>query len=221
MTGSPKAIRVIVVDDHPVVREGLRTMLSGDPTVEVVGAAASGEEALEMVSRLEPDVVLTDIRMPGMSGIEVTRRIKEVRPATAVVVLTMYDSETYVLEAIRAGAAGYLVKDSSQELLCSSMRTVISGGTMVRGDLLRRAIQTGVPHGRKSEDVPRLVETLTERELQVLRLVVEGLSNGDIARHLNLAEVTIKKNVQSVIAKVGASDRTNAAVAAVRLRLFE
>ncbi|MBI4201116.1 MAG: response regulator transcription factor [Chloroflexi bacterium] len=217
-------LRVLMVDDHPVVREGLRFMLGSDAGLQVVGEASEGAEAVEMAARLEPDVVLVDIRMPGMSGMEVTRHIKAARPTTAVIVLTMYDSEMYVVEALRAGAAGYLVKDSSRELLCHTIRAVVDGGTTVRSSLLRQALQglSRVPRQADGEPgQPEIVERLTTRELEVLRLVAQGHANREIARELNLAEVTVKKYVQSVIAKLGVSDRTLAAIAGVRLGLVE
>lgn len=219
-----KVLRVLVVDDHPVVREGLRAMLRIDPGIEVVAEAGSGEEAIEQAARLEPDVVLTDIRMPGMSGIEVTQRVKAMRPSTAVIVLTIYDSEMYVVEALRAGAAGYLVKDSSRELLCHTINAVVDGGTMVPSGLLRQAIQGLLQRPRATAeelgDSP-VAERLTPRELEVLRLVALGQANREIARRLSLAEVTVKKHVQSIIGKLGVSDRTNAAIMAVRLGLVE
>ena len=215
---------VVVVDDHPVVREGLRAMLDSDPGIEVIGEASSGEEAIEMATQLQPDVVLTDIRMPGMSGIEVTQRIKASLPGTAVIVLTMYDSEMYVVEALRAGAAGYLVKDSSRELLCHAINAVIDGGTMVRSGLLRQAIQglLRIPQPEEEPGEDRgVIERFTPRELDVLRLVAQGHANREIARELSLAEVTIKKHVQNIIGKLGASDRTHAAIVAVRMGLVE
>jgi len=218
-------LRVLVVDDHPVVREGLRSMLSSDPGIEVVGEADSGEKAIEMADQMEPHVVLTDIRMPGMSGIEVTRQVKAAWPGTAVIVLTMYDSEMYVVEALRAGAAGYLVKDSSRELLCHAINSVVDGGTMVRSGLLRRAIQglMRTPRQPAEGEVvdPVVTERFTARELDVLRLVSQGHANREIAGELSLAEVTVKKHVQSIIGKLGVSDRTHAAIVAVRLGLVE
>ncbi|MBI4307962.1 MAG: response regulator transcription factor [Chloroflexi bacterium] len=219
-----KPLRVLVVDDHPVVREGLIAMLSTDPGIDVVGEAGNGEEAIEKANQLDPDMVLTDIRMPGMSGIEVTRRIKAAHPGTAVIILTMYDSEMYVVEALRAGAAGYLVKDSSRELLCHAIHAVADGGTLVRSGLLRQAVQ-GLLHAPRRPDQgvvdAGVAGRFTPRELDVLRLVAQGHANKKIAGALNLAEVTVKKHVQTIIAKLGASDRTHAAIVAVRLGLAE
>lgn len=203
-------------------------MLISDPGITVVGEAGEGQEAVEKAERLEPDVVLSDIRMPGLSGIEVTRQIKQLRPATVVILLTMYDSDMYVVEALRAGAAGYLLKDSSRELLCEAIHAAVEGSTMVRSRLLRQALQ-GVPRlsapsgpvGRAPPPGRRATGQLTGRELDVLRLLTEGYANKEIAKELYLAEVTVKKRVQSIIAKLGASDRTHAAILAVRQGLVE
>ena len=216
-------LRVLVVDDHPVVRDGLRAMLDGHPGIKIVGEAGTGEEAIQKAKQLEPDVVLTDIRMPDMSGIEVTRRIKAEQPGTAVIALTMYDSEVYMIEAIRAGAVGYLVKDCSRELLCHTINAAVRGGTMVRSDLLRRANQGPSRGWRQIRDETDHVvaERFTVRELDVLRLVVQGYTNKDIARELGLVEVTVKKHLQNIVGKLGVSDRTQAAVMAMRLGLVE
>lgn len=218
---------MLVVDDHPVVREGLRAILSGEPGIQVVGEAASGEEALEKADQLKPDVVLADIRMPGMNGIELTRRIKAAHPGIIVIVLTMYDRQAYVVEAIRAGAAGYLEKDSPAELLCRSIKAAAQGGSLIKSGLLRRAIQ-GLPRvpGRPSlegegQAGPGVRRQLTARELQVLRLVAQGLTNKEIARDLDVAQETVKKHVQNITGKLGASDRTHAAIIAMRLGLVE
>ncbi len=216
-------ITVLLVDDHTVVREGLRTMLSGEADIDVVGEASTGEEALQMVAELEPNVVLMDIRMPGMSGTEAARKVKSLRPTTAVIMVTMYDSEMYVIEAIRAGAAGYLTKDASRELLCHSVRAVMDGGTMVRSGLLRQAVEGLFEKatGPEVEADLSLTGRLTERERDVLRLLAQGHGNKDIAAELHLAEITIKKYVQNVISKLGVSDRTHAAIVGVRLGLAE
>ena len=219
-----KTCRILVVDDHPVVREGVCAMLNGDPQLEVVGTSDSGKDALEKLYELEPDLVLLDILMPGMSGIEVTRQIKMARPTTVVILLTMYDSTMYVVEGLRAGASGYLVKDSSPEFVRHAIDAAINGGTIVRSGLLQQAIR-GLPRGSKQsagDQVDASVEQrFTMRELEVLRLVAEGSTNREIARELSLAEITVKKHVQSIISKLGVSDRTQAAITAARLGLVQ
>lgn len=218
-----QAIKVLLVDDHTVVREGVRTMLSGEPDILVVGEASTGEEALQRVQELEPQVVLMDIRMPGMSGTEATRRIKDASPTTSVVMLTMYDSDMYVVEAIQAGAAGYLTKDVSRELLCHTVSSAVDGGTMVRSGLLRRAIAAlqSTAAGRNEKGAVSLLEHLTPREMDVLKLLAQGYANKEICQELHLAEVTVKKHVQNVIQKLGVSDRTHAVIHAVQLGLME
>ncbi len=212
-------LTVLLVDDHPVVRDGIRYMLRLDSQVEVIGVASDGEEAITKTNDLNPDVILMDIRMPRMSGIEATQKIKEAHPNVAIIVLTMYDSELHVIEALRAGAAGYLVKDSPPELLCHAIHAVRSGGTMVKSGLLRRAVQRTLP-GINDGRGP-MVETLTAREMEVLRLIAKGCDNRGISQELILAEVTVKKYVQNVMAKLGVSDRTNAAISAMRMGLVE
>lgn len=218
-----QAIRVLLVDDHTVVREGARTMLSGSPDIVVVGEASSGEEALQRVQELAPHVVLMDIRMPGMSGTEAARRIKSASPTTSVIMLTMYDSDMYVVEAIQAGAAGYLTKDVSRELLCHAVSSVVDGGTIVRSGLLRRAITAlqSASAGGNEKAAVSLLEHLTPRERDVVRLLAQGYGNKELCQELHLAEVTVKKHVQNVIQKLGVSDRTHAAIQAVRLGLAE
>ena len=216
-------IKLFLVDDHPVVREGLRAMLSGEPTMDLVGEASSGEEAVDRIKELGPDVVLMDIRMSGMSGIEAARHVKDESPTTSIIMLTMYDSEMYVVDAIRCGAAGFLTKDCSRELLCHAIRAVVNGGTLVRSGLLRQAIQGLIqaPGESKERGDPSLMSRLTQRERQVLRLLAQGLGNKTICARLNVAEVTVKKHVQNIIGKLGVSDRTHAAIIAVRSGLAE
>ena len=216
-------IKVLLVDDHTVVREGLRTMLGGEADIDVVGEASTGEEALQKVTELESHVVLMDIRMPGMSGTEAARRVKNLKPTTAVIIVSIYESEMYEVEAMRAGAAGYLTEDSSRILLCHSIRAVIDGGTVVRSGLLRQAV-AGLHESRRGIEVESdlsLISRLTERERDVLRLLAKGYANKAIAAELDLAEVTIKKYVQNVVSKLEVSDRTHAAIVGGQLGLAE
>jgi len=218
-------IRVLLADDHPVVREGLRTMLRDEPGIEVVGDAPNAEGAIQMAEELKPQVVLMDLRMPGIGGIEATQRIKKAHPTIAVIMLTMYDGEVYVIEAIRCGAAGYLVKDASKDLICDAIRSVVDGGTLIRSGLLRQAFQMALPMARAGEHANERESStagrLTRREMEVLRMVAQGHGNKAIAAQLGLAEVTVKKNVQAILGKLGVSDRTQAAIMGIRLGLVE
>ena len=219
-------IKVLVADDHPVIREGLRAMLATEDSIEVVGEATNGAEAVEKVKELAPDVVLMDIRMPEMDGIVATRRVKEECPQTAVILLTVYDDDAYVVDAVIAGAGGYLLKDASRDLLLHTIRAALDGGTLVKTSLLQEAIVSflegaggrttisdhGSDHGRRFG--------LTPREMEVLELVGTGSKNRQIATSLGITEDTTKKYLKSIIAKLRASDRTHAATIAARAGLL-
>jgi two-component system response regulator DegU len=217
-------IRVLLVDDHPVVREGLRTMLSTALDIEVISEeAVDGLDAVEKANEHRPDVVLMDLRMPNMDGLEATRRIKSQLPSTLIIVLTIYDNDAYIVDAVRAGAGGYLLKDASKDLLIHTIRAVKSGGMLIKTNLLREAMlglvgATGDQSREKHIDATSR-NCLTPRECDVLRLVVDGRSNKEIGRALSISEDTAKKHVQIILSKLGVSDRTQAAVKAVRVGL--
>jgi len=218
-------IKVLLADDHPVVREGLRTMLATAKDIEVVAEASDGQEAIDKVNEHQPDVVLMDLRMPNLDGLEATRRIKNQNPSIAIIVLTIYDNDAYIVDAVRAGAVGYLLKDTSRDLLIHAIRAVTSGGMLVKTSLLREAMLSlaGSPtsqHKAKVADSVKM-EELTRREQDVLRLAVLGRSNKEIGQELSISEDTAKKHVQTIMLKMGVSDRTQAAVKAVRAGLFE
>jgi len=218
-------IKVLLVDDHPVVREGLRTMLAKTPDIEVVAEAGDGFEAIDKVSKYQPHVVLMDLRMPNLDGLEATRRIKSQLPSVSVIVLTIYDNDTYVTDAVRAGAGGYLLKDASEDLLIHTIRAVHSGGLLIKTSLWREAFTsmkdvTNIKSREKTADKVTL-DNLTPRERDVLRLVAQGLSNKEIGQTLFISEDTVKKHVQTIMAKLDASDRTQAAVKAVRAGLTD
>jgi len=218
-------MKVLLVDDHPVVREGLRTMLGTAPDIEVVAEASDGFEAIEKAKEHQPDVVLMDLRMPNLDGLEATRRIKSQFPSTAVIVLTVYDNDAYVVDAVRAGAGGYVLKDASKDLLVHTIRAVSSGATLIRTNLLHRAISPFVAskNGGQKSGISTIegLEVLTPREQEVLKLVAAGRTNKDIGKELSIAEDTVKKHMQNIIAKLNASGRTEAAMKATRAGIIK
>jgi DNA-binding NarL/FixJ family response regulator len=215
-------IGVFLVDDHQLVRQGLRTILRGASGIEVVGEASSGEEALAIVKEIKPDIILMDIRMDGTDGFKSLKQIKKVCPDTAFIMLTVYDSELYAAEAIRTGASGYITKDCSRELLINGIRVVAQGGTVWQEGILRRATK-GVPglsgEGTGQDLTAQMMENLTPRELEILALLAEGYGNKQICTRLNLADITVKKYIKNILTKLGVSNRTHAALMAVRLGL--
>ena len=215
-------IGVFLVDDHQLVRQGLRTILRGAPGIKVVGEASSGEEALALVKEIKPDVILMDIRMDGTDGFKSLKQIKKVCPDTAFIMLTVYDSELYAAEAIRTGASGYITKDCTRELLINGIRVVSQGGTVWQEGILRRATRglSGLSEeGTGGDLTPQIVEQLTPRELEILALLAEGYGNKQICTRLNLADITVKKYIKNILTKLGVSNRTHAALMAVRLGL--
>ncbi|MBI4289397.1 MAG: response regulator transcription factor [Chloroflexi bacterium] len=213
-------IKVLLVDDHLVVRQGLRALLAGLPEIEVVGEAADGGDALRKVKETAPDVVLTDIRMPHMDGIEATRRIKAERPETVIIVLTAYENDAYLVDAIHAGAGGYLLKDASLDLILHTICAAVGGGTMVGTSLLRQVVASMKSDGKNRGEPENPLFELTRRELDVLKLLSDGGTNRQIAIGLGISEDTTKKHVQNIIAKLGAADRTHAATIAARAGLL-
>ncbi|HKZ50435.1 MAG TPA: response regulator transcription factor [Dehalococcoidia bacterium] len=213
-------IKVMIVDDHPLAREGLRTMLQDAPGLEVIAEADDGREAVEKALQYRPEIILMDLRMRGMDGIEATRLIRERCPEAAIIMLTIYDDEAFIVDAVAAGAKGYLLKDASQDLLYHTIRAVHDGGLLVKASLLKEAVMRRLmgPNGRR-EDAGAMIEALTPRERMVLDHLVEGKTNKEIGYALTITEETAKKHVQNIIAKLGAVDRTQAAVRAVRAGL--
>ncbi len=210
-----RPIRVLLVDDQRLMRDGLRVLLELEPDLEVVGEAEDGETALEAYAALQPDVVLMDIRMPGMDGVEATRRIRERWPEARVIILTTFDDDAYVFEGLRAGALGYLLKDVSGGELAGAIRVVAAGGALIQPTVARKVVAEFArlaPPARPVGD--GLPEPLSEREQEVLRLLARGLTNREIAAHLCLAEGTVKNYVTSILQKLGVRDRTQAALRA-------
>jgi two-component system, NarL family, response regulator LiaR len=263
----PKVARVLIADDHALVREGLRTMLSGEDGIEVIAEARDGRQALQTCRELEPDLVLMDVRMPVMDGLEATRKIKQEMPKTSVMMVTMHENPDYLFEAVKAGAAGYVLKDASGERLLSAVRRTLEGESPLDQELAMRLLkrlarESGERSGKRSggtsreppEDAPAAhgevdgplatrpaathsgahedrpggsaqsrgaaqIESLTPREVEVLKLLSQGQTNPQIARNLLFSVSTVKAQVRSILSKLGVSDRTQAAVRAIESRL--
>ncbi|MEU9102353.1 response regulator transcription factor [Streptomyces sp. NPDC048361] len=213
-------IKVLIVDDQMMVREGFSVLLGAQPDIEVVGEAVDGREAVAQVQALRPDVVLMDIRMPHMNGIEATREIVAADASSKVLVLTTFDLDEYVYQALRAGASGFLLKDASARQLADGVRVVASGEALLAPSVTRRLINefARVLPTRAASPTGE-VEELTDRETEVLVLIAQGLSNQEIAGRLVVAESTIKTHVSRVLVKLGLRDRTQAAVYAYETRL--
>ena len=200
-------IRVLVVDDQVVVCEGLRVVLNASPNIEVIGIANNGAQALDLLPDLKPDLVLMDLKMPVMNGVQATRAIRENFPNIAVLVLTTYDEDEWVLDAVRAGAAGYLLKDSDRQDIIAAIEGTIAGRTQIDptvADKLFTFVRQGTPTNQE------IVELLSERELKILELLASGLTNAAIADRLHLAEGTVRNHVSSILSKLGVSDRAQA-----------
>jgi two-component system, NarL family, response regulator LiaR len=237
--------RLLIADDHALVREGLRTVLSSEDGIQVIAEAKDGKEALSSCRELQPDLVLMDVRMPVMDGLEATRRIKEEMPHTSVVMVTMHENPDYLFEAIKAGAAGYVLKDASGERLLEAVRRTLEGESPLNQELAMRLLvrlareekdgdstQGGADESvatvparsepatnhpaRKTE---KQLESLTPREVEVLKLLSQGQTNPQIARNLLFSVSTVKAHVRSILNKLGVSDRTQAAVRAIEFRL--
>jgi DNA-binding NarL/FixJ family response regulator len=200
-------IRLVIVDDHPVVRDGLRGMLESQPDFEVVGEASDGEAAVRITETLKPEIVLMDLRMPEMDGVTALREIKASNPQVQVLVLTTYDSDADILPAIEAGASGYLLKDSSREELYTAIRATARGETVLAPAVAARLV------GRMRAPAE---EQLSSRELEVLQLVAEGDSNSEIASRLHISQATVKSHLIHIFGKLGVSDRTAAVTVALR-----
>jgi DNA-binding NarL/FixJ family response regulator len=216
-----ETIRILLVDDQRLMREGLRILLELEPDLRIVGQAEDGQSALEAYAELQPDVVLMDVRMPGMDGVEATWRLRERWPEARVVILTTFDDDEYVFEGLRAGALGYLLKDVSGRDLAEAVRTVAAGGALIEPSVARKVLAEFarvIPPAR-AVDVG-LPERLSGRESQILRLLADGLTNREIADRLSLAEGTVKNYVTNILGKLGVRDRTRAAIRARELGLI-
>jgi DNA-binding NarL/FixJ family response regulator len=250
--------RLLIADDHALVREGLRTMLSGEDGIEVVAEAHNGRQALETCRELGPDLVLMDVRMPVMDGLEATKRIKAEMPQTSVMMVTMHENPDYLFEAVKAGAAGYVLKDASGERILNAVRRTLEGESPLNQELAMQLLarlatessgggseevsgeaaeeaspeaeteppadhsethQAGPSGSGRSREAARQIESLTPREVEVLKLLSQGQTNPQIAQNLLFSVSTVKAQVRSILAKLGVSDRTQAAVRAIESRM--
>jgi len=213
------SIRVLVADDQSMVRAGFRLLLSGEDGIEVVAEAENGLEAVDKAARFQPSVVLMDIRMPELDGLEATRRILAADPGVRILILTTFDLGEYIYEALRAGASGFVLKDDPPEQLIAAIRTVAAGDALLSPAVTRRVIQqfTRIPRAAQ----PSGLEQLTGRERDVLRLVAQGLSNAEIGEQLYIGETTVKTHVTHVLQKLNLRDRVQAVVLAYQAGLLE
>jgi DNA-binding NarL/FixJ family response regulator len=213
------SIRVLVADDQSMVRAGFRLLLSGEDDIEVVAEASNGLEAVDKAARFHPTVVLMDIRMPQLDGLEATRRILAADSTARILILTTFDLDEYVYEALRSGASGFVLKDDPPEQLLAAIRVVADGEALLSPAITKRVIKqfTRIPR----PEPPRQLDELTERELDVFRLIARGLSNAEIARELYISDTTVKTHITHILMKLNLRDRVQAVVLAYETGLFD
>jgi NarL family two-component system response regulator LiaR len=209
------AIHIVVVDDHPIVRDGLVAVLSTQPDFEVVGEASSGPEAIQCVSASRPDVILLDLEMPDMDGVETLQRLREIDPALRVIVFTAFDTDERIVKAVRAGAQGYLLKGVPRDEIFNAIRVVHAGGALLQPVIASKLLRQVTRDAQPEPDL------LTERELDVLRLMAQGQMNKEIAAALVISERTVKFHVSAILSKLGAGNRTEAVTLAAQQGLIE
>lgn len=214
MTGAAGPIRILVVDDQALVRGGFRSILGQEPDLEVVGEASDGIQALHRTQELRPDLVLMDVRMPHRNGLDATRDLMSLAAPPKVIVLTTFDADENIYGALRAGASGFLLKDSSPEDLVAAVRATMSGGTMLSPVITRRLIESFVRQPPPAEGVPPALRDLTDREVDVLRCMARGATNAEIGVRLSLAETTVKTHAGHLFTKLGVRDRVQAVILA-------
>jgi len=212
-----KKITILLVEDHVVVRESIRQFLEREEKLEVVGEAGDGEEAVQMASQLKPDVIIMDISMPKLNGIEATKRIKALQPSAAILILTAYDYEQYIFPLLEAGAAGYLLKDVSSRELISAIETVYRGEAVLHPAVARKVMQR-LTKAEPTEE--RASDLLSKRELAILKMAAKGMSNSDIAEELHLSARTVESHLGSIFNKLGVGSRTEAVIKAMKKGWF-
>lgn len=208
-------LRVLVADDHPLYRSGLRTLLSTAPDMEVVGEASTGQEAIERAEELQPDVVIMDLQMPGITGIEATRRIVQMSPHVAVLVVTMFDDDHSVFAAMRAGARGYVLKETDEDKMLRAIQTVADGEAIFSPAIAQRLLSFFNDVAETQPAVPqRIFPELSDREREVLSLIARGYTNSQIAAHLVLSPKTVRNHISNIFSKLQVADRTEAVIRA-------
>jgi DNA-binding NarL/FixJ family response regulator len=207
-------MKIIICDDQAIVRDGLEMLLKLEPDIEVIGHADDGAAAVEMMVRQKPDLVLMDLKMPVMNGVEATRQIRAKYPEVKVLVLTTYDDDEWVFDAIRAGASGYLLKDTPRDEFIKAVRGTVTGKTYVDPSIAGKVLRQASSH--QTQPATLITGKLTDREIEVLSLIAKGFSNADISERLFLSEGTVRNHVSAILAKLGVTDRTQAAVIAIQ-----
>jgi len=205
-------IKVLITDDHPVVREGLSAMLNKEPDIQVVGEAENGAEAIDKAKELQPDVVLMDLRMPEVDGVEAMRQIRAANPGIKFIVLTTYDNDEYIFKGIEAGARAYLLKDAPREELFKAIRAVYKGESLIEPAVAGKVLDRFAELSRQAQ----VVDALSEREVEVLKLMAKGAANKEIAAGLCISESTVKTHIQTIFQKLGVGDRTEAVTEAIK-----
>jgi len=205
-------IKILIADDHPVVREGLSAMLSEEQDIQVVGEAGNGAEAVDKAQELQPDIVLMDLRMPEVDGVEAMRQIGAVNPDIRFIVLTTYDNDEYIFKGIEAGARAYLLKDAPREELFKAIRAVHKGESLIEPAIAGKVLDRFAELSRQAQ----VVEALSGREVEVLKLMAKGAANKEIAAELSISESTVKTHIQTIFQKLGVGDRTEAVTEAIK-----
>ena len=207
-----ESMKILIADDHPVVREGLSAMLNRQPDIEVVGEAENGRECVEKTRELRPDIVLMDLRMPEMDGVEAMRQIAATNPEVRFIVLTTYDNDEYIFKGIEAGARAYLLKDSPREELFKAIRAIHRGESLIQPAVAGKVLDRFAELSRQVQ----APEALSDREVEVVKLIAEGTANKEIAVSLHISESTVKTHIQTIFQKLGVSDRTGAVTQSIR-----
>ncbi len=211
-------IKIMIVDDHALMREGLTKILEMEDNLEVVIRAANGNEAIDYIEKNSVDIVLLDINMPNMNGIETLKKMKQMQPEIKIIMLTVYDTREYLIETLNLGANGYMLKDAETDSLIKAIETVYNGGSYIHPNLAGELFKE-INRQRVSRNIKSGVDALTRREYEVLLLIAEGMSNKDISEHLIISEKTVKNHVSSILRKLELQDRTQAAIFAIKQKL--